>query len=181
MKQQQKPGATIGNQAFYQKFTFLKLLVILTVITWLFARCEEGPWRPHGEGGHGNHTKRYPADVAVKWINLQQVLIKTTPGFDPLVASRSFSYSGLALYESVVKGMPGYVSVASPRIGTDINKLPNNQLIYWPASANAAMASILKSLFANTSAANMNKIDSLESVLTCSLAKKQREKALHHL
>lgn len=155
MKQQKKS---------FQKFKLKKLLLVIAVVTSLFASCDEGPWRPRGEGGHGNHTKRYPADVAVKWINLQQVLIKTTPGFDPLVASRSFSYSGLALYESVVKGMPGYVSVASPRIGTDINTVPKNQLIYWPASANAAMASILKSLFANTSAANMSKIDSLESV-----------------
>src|SRR5690606_22725420 len=34
--------------------------------------------------------------------------------------------------------------------------------VYWPSSANAAMADILKNLFANTSLANKNKIDSLE-------------------
>lgn len=110
-----------------------------------------------------NLTRKYPADVAVQWTNLQQYLIKTTPGFDPLVASRSFGYSGLTLYESVVKGMPGFRSIVVTRIGQDINEVPKHQSIYWPASANAAMAYMLKNLFANTSAANMNKIDSLES------------------
>ncbi len=154
-----------NNYSFNQKFNVMKkLIVILVLVPWLFARCEEPPVGPHpGQGNAANHAKKHAADVAVQWINLQQSLIKTTPGFDPLVASRSFSFSGLTLYESVVKGMPGYQSVASPRIGTYINVIPNNHSIYWPASANAAMAVMLKNLFANTSATNKNKIDSLES------------------
>ncbi len=37
---------------------------------------------------------------------------------------------------------------------------------YWPASVNAAMAQIIKSLFANTSDANKATIDSLEDAFT---------------
>ena len=141
-----------------------RFMLIFVTVLCLIVSCKEGPDFPgNGEGKPSNNAKKYPADVAVAWINLQQDLVKTTPGFDPLVAARSFSFSGLALYESVVKGMPGYHSVASPRMGSDINTLPKQQLIYWPASAHAAMAFMLKNLFASTSAANMNKIDSLEA------------------
>jgi hypothetical protein len=142
-----------------------KLTLIFAAVTMFFTSCEEFPHVPsNGEGRPGpNLTKKYSADVAIQWVNLQQRLIKSTPGFDPLVASRSFAYSGLALYESVLKGMPAYVSVASPRIGTNINEVSHQQIIHWPASANAAMAFMLKNLFANTSASNQTAIDSLES------------------
>lgn len=166
MNSQQRPGAHLGNHhSFNQKFTRMKkLIMILVAVPWLFGNCEEAPYgQSHEAGISAPHSKKYPADVAVEWINLQQTLIKTTPGFDPLVASRSFSFSGLALYESIVKGMPGYQSVVSSQIGIDINALPKKQLIHWPASANAAMALMLRNLFANTSAANMDKIDSLEA------------------
>lgn len=142
-----------------------KSVFVLTMLSILFiASCDPVlPDLPGGEDIPGNHTRKYPGDVAVKWTNLQQHLIKTTPGFDPLVASRSFGYSGLTLYESVVKGMPGYRSIASQQIGKDIHSISKPQTVYWPASANAAMAFIIKNLFANTSDSNKDKIDSLES------------------
>ena len=143
-----------------------KIILISAILTCFFTACEEWPNGPsNGEVNSGNLVKKYPADVALKWINLQQKLTKKTPGFDPLVSGRSYAYSGLTLYESILKGMPGYKSVASPLIGTDINILPKHQVIHWSASANAAMAFILKNLYANTSDANKVTIDSLESVL----------------
>lgn len=138
------------------------LILILCSVTIFFAGCEKEGHGPN-EGGALNLTRKYPGDVAVTWINLQQRLIKTTPGFDPLVASRSFAYSGLALYEAVVKGMPSQSSIASPRIGFDINSLPRHKHIHWAASANAAAAFMMKNLFANTSVENQSRIDSLES------------------
>jgi hypothetical protein len=144
-----------------------KIILISAILTCFFTSCEVLPTGPsNGEGDSGNLVKKYPADVAIKWITLQQKLTKKTTGFDPLVSSRSYAYAGLTLYESVVKGMPGYNSVASPLIGTNINTLPKHQVIHWSASANAAMAFILKNLYANTSDANKVTIDSLESALT---------------
>ncbi len=141
-------------------------LIFITITLLLISSCDDLPHVPsNGEGPQLNLTRKYPADVAIKWINLQQKLVKTTAGFDPLVASRSFAYSGLTLYESVVKGMPSYRSIASPRIGMNINAVGQHQTIHWAASANAAMAFMLKNLFATTSAANQSSIDSLEAVL----------------
>src|SRR5688572_20326824 len=138
-------------------------LIFTVLICCSLTGCDEPSLGPRGEG---QHVKKYPADVAIQWINLQQKLIKTTPGFDPLVAGRSFAYSGLTLYESVLKGIPFCKSVISPLVSTDINMVQHRQVIHWPASANAAMAFILKNLFANTSTANKATIDSLESAFT---------------
>ena len=138
------------------------LIPIFIVALSLFVSCDDLPHFPNGEGPVGNLTKKYPQEVAIAWINMQQRLIKTTPGFDPLVAGRSFAYSGLTLYESVVKGMPFYKSIVSPRLGKNIHELKHHHVIHWPSSANAAMASILRNLFANTSEANKHAIDSLE-------------------
>lgn len=144
-----------------------KIILISAILTCFFTSCEDLlNGHSNGEFVSGNLVKKYPADVALKWVNLQQKLNKKTAGFDPLVSARAYCYSGLTLYESVVKGMPGYKSVASPLIGTDINILPKHQVIHWSASANAAMAFILKNLYANTSDANKVTIDSLEAVLS---------------
>lgn len=154
--------------AFYQWLKRkMKIATFVAAMLAVAISCDDFPHKsPHGENpGSLNLTKKYPADVAIQWINLQQHLTKTTSGFDPLVASRAFAYSGLALYESVVKGMPGYRSVVSPRIGTNINNIPDKQHIHWAASANAAMACILKNLYGNTSQANQQSIDSLEAAL----------------
>ncbi|HEX6227031.1 MAG TPA: phosphoesterase, partial [Chryseolinea sp.] len=141
-----------------------KIILISAIVTCFFISCDELPTGlSNGDTLSVNLVKKYPSDVALKWINLQQKLTKKTPGFDPLVSGRSYAYSGLTLYESILKGMPGYNSVASPLIGTDINTLPIEQVIHWSASANAAMAFILKNLYANTSDANKVTIDSLES------------------
>jgi hypothetical protein len=155
------------HKIFMNPVSMKKFMLIFVTILNLVTGCKEWPDFPDQGGGKTPpYAKKYPADVAIAWINLQKDLIKTTPGFDPLVAARSFAFSGLALYESVVKGMPGYRSVAYPRIGSDIGTLQKHQLIHWPASANAAMSFILKNLFATTSAANMTKIDSLEAAFT---------------
>jgi hypothetical protein len=147
----------------------MKTLMLIFVTANLLFSCEKIPHvPPNGDGPGGNPKKTYPADVAIKWINLQQKLIKSTAGFDPIVAGRSFAYSGVTLYESVLKGMPSGKSIVSPRIGLNINEVPHGQVIFWPASANAAMAEILKSIFSTTSTANKLTIDSLEAALNAS-------------
>src|SRR5258706_6875607 len=90
-------------------------------------------------------------------------LSRTTTRFGPGLATRAFAYSGLTLYESIVEGIPGYQSVANKMIGKEITTHKTFPVIYWPASANAAMASILKTLIPSASAVNLARIDSLES------------------
>jgi len=98
-----------------------------------------------------SHAKKYSNEVAVEWIQLQQKLIKTTPGFGPGPSGRSFAYSGLTMYESIVPGMPDYQSLFLQLASNSSFPLyKHGKEYYWPASVNASMAQIIKSLFANT-------------------------------
>jgi hypothetical protein len=116
---------------------------------------------------HDIPVKKYPADVAIAWMNLHMRLNMTTPNFNSVVGGRSFGYAALTLYESVAPGIDDCRSIADQLSeGKELKKaLPSaeNAFYYWPASANAAMASITKALFGNTSQANIATIDSLEA------------------
>ncbi len=111
-------------------------------------------------------AKAYDAGVALTWFDFALHLVKTTPGYSPPVASRTFAYLGIGLYETLVPGMPGNRSLQG--------KFPNLQLptrsgrdshMYWPAAANAAIAAVARGLFPTTSAANLAAIDQLETSL----------------
>jgi hypothetical protein len=145
----------------------ISLRLALALFVFISA-CQKTDWMPDIKNGGDNdnkslsHAKKYPAKVAFDWINLQQNLSKTTPGFGPGVVGRAFSYSGLALYESVLPGMPSYQSYLS-RVTGQVYAIDKKKDYYWPASANAAMAEIIRNLFASTSAQNKASIDALET------------------
>jgi len=72
------------------------------------------------------------------------------------------AYSGLALYESVVPGMPNYRSLL--QLITNLQVPDQNKMEhYWPACANAAMAEITTKIFANATAENFALILELDS------------------
>lgn len=120
----------------------------------------------------GKTTDEYPADVAIKWIDLYLHLAQTTPGNTPPVVSRAVGYAGLTLYESVVPGLPTHRSLAGQL--NDLVMLPSpdaTQEYNWALSANSAQATIVHGLWANTSDANKKLIDSLETALSAELTK----------
>ena len=81
-------------------------------------------------------------------------------------ADRILAYSGIALYESVVNGMPSYQSLKGQL--TDFPSMPSTEPgkgYHWAAAANAALAEITRYLFSATSAANKQKINDLENQL----------------
>ena len=58
-----------------------------------------------------NLARFHDSDVPNHYFDFSLKLVKETPGFSPPVAARAFGYMGLALYESVVEGMPEYKSL----------------------------------------------------------------------
>ena len=81
-------------------------------------------------------------------------------------ADRILAYTGIALYESVVNGMPAYQSLTGQL--TDFPAMPSTEpgkAYHWAAVANAALAEETRYLFSATSAANKQKIDDLENQL----------------
>jgi hypothetical protein len=111
-------------------------------------------------------ASEYDADVALTWFDLSLHLVRTTPGYSPPVASRAFAYLGLALYEAVVNGMPGFRSLGAQLPGLSVPVATRQgKALHWPTVANAALAATTKSLFATTSAPNQGAIDLLEDSL----------------
>jgi hypothetical protein len=120
--------------------------------------------------GHLKQTKEFSSEVAQKWQDLQNRFLRTPTNANPFGrhGHRWFAYCGIALYESVVPGMPAYQSLQDQL--TDMPDMPGTEpgkAYHWPTCANAALAYMNKHFFtiANISAANVASMDSLENAL----------------
>ncbi len=112
----------------------------------------------------GTPVKKYPPDVATAWINMQRKLFVGTEGILPHVAGRTYAYMGLTMYESIVPGMEDYRSIA-PQLNGDLTfpVVRHAKKYHWPASANAALAFMLKNLLPHTTPELLKSVDSLEA------------------
>jgi len=116
---------------------------------------------------HSRPTKSYSSEVAFKWMDMQLHLILTNPTpFGGTPTQRYFAYGAIALYESVVPGMPNYKSLSG-----QLNEFPampaldHGKAYNWAVSGNAAMAAMTRSFFTAATDVNKAKIDSLENAL----------------
>ena len=118
--------------------------------------------------GHLKQTKTFSSDVGQKWIELQVKMLRlpSGPNIYGRHGHRYFLYSCIALYESVVSGMPAYKSLYGqlqdmpPMPGTEPGKP-----YHWPSSANAALAFLTRKYFTNAPENQRAAIDSLENIL----------------
>jgi hypothetical protein len=104
------------------------------------------------------------AAVATDWYKLQvRILLERNSALN---AGKYWSYMGIGLYEAVRPGIKGAVSFSgklSPLQEPAMPEPENNQGYNWQVSANAALASMVRSFFAGLTVANNASIDSLES------------------
>jgi hypothetical protein len=106
---------------------------------------------------------QYSAGVVHDWMELATRLAQQTPGTSPPVAARALAYLSLALYESVVPGIPGGVSLTGQL--NELESLPlaqPDEALHWPTVANAALATMTRMMFAKASAEFKQRIDELE-------------------
>jgi hypothetical protein len=131
----------------------LKKLLNLLVLSLLLIGCE----------------KKEPLEgweLANKWSKMTLYLSKNTPANTPTYASRAIGYIGLTMYESVVKGFPGYASMEGQLNGLDgLPKIDTSFSYNWQLAFNAGQSEILRRIYMQTSDANKVKIDSLESLI----------------
>ena len=104
----------------------------------------------------------------VDWVKMQLEMLRLplAPGTGAAGADRAQVYCGIALYESVVNGMPAYQSLSGQL--TDFPAMPATEpgkAYHWAASANAALAEMNRRLFTTTSDANKTNINNLENTL----------------
>jgi len=116
-----------------------------------------------GQPGHLTQANTYSGEVVTKWMHMQLELMKTATGIPNVAFARSYAYSGIAVYESVVPGMPAYQSLAGQLTAlASLTPTTPGYAYHWAASANAALASINRAMFPNATAAVKASVDSLE-------------------
>lgn len=123
--------------------------------------------------GHLKQTKTHSAEPVLRWLEQQLNMFRLPLALGTAApsADRAFAYSGIALYQAVVEGMPSHRSLEGQL--TDFPQMPQRQpgkAYHWGASANAALAAINRHLFAATSAANKQLMDQLEASLQAQYA-----------
>lgn len=122
-------------------------------------------------GGHGHlkQTRFYSSEPARKWMDMQVRILRLPAGVNPygLNGVRNFAYCGIALYESVVPGMPSYQSLSGQL--TDMPAMPATEpgkSYHWPTCANAALAYMNRHFYTATNTpAYQASMDSLENAL----------------
>lgn len=116
------------------------------------------------EDNKGPHASSYSAEVLDKWMTMQQRLMRNATGIPNHGLSRQFAYTGVAALEAISPGLPGN-KWSDQWNGLSLPAANHSVKYYYPASVNAAMASINKAMFPNASATDKAAIDSLEAAL----------------
>src|SRR6187399_302748 len=128
------------------------------------------------QNGHLQQAKTFSSEVVIKWLNLDQDLLRLPlpTGTTAQGGERILAYSGIALYEAVVNGMPAYQSLSGQL--TDFPTMPSTdpgKAYHWAAAANAALAQETRYLFDTASSSTnltikqqrLDKINALEKSL----------------
>lgn len=103
--------------------------------------------------------------VATDWYKLQvRILLNANPATNNATNFDNFGYIGVGLYEAVRPGIPGSVSLSKKlQQMPAMPDLEANERYLWAASANAALASLVRLLYVGLTDANKASIDSLEN------------------
>lgn len=118
------------------------------------------------EHGHLKQAKEFSSDAVTAWLNLQLQMLKLPlpAGTASQATDRCMAYCGIALYESVMPGMPAYQTLSGQI--TDLPDMPTaepGKAYHWAAAANAALAEMSRRLFPLTANANKMAMDNLEA------------------
>ncbi len=118
-------------------------------------------------------------ELTTKWADMTLYITKNTPANSPTYSSRCLGYIGLTMYESIVNSYPNYQSLSGQLNGLDSLPKPETGKKYnWKLCLNSAQATILKSIYNQTSDKNKLKIDSLENFILSNFSENIQDKEL---
>ncbi|MDF7815926.1 vanadium-dependent haloperoxidase [Hymenobacter sp. YC55] len=140
-------------------------LLGLLLAALLFSGCDD--WFEHlFPAGTPSPPER--ATVVYDWYKLvARTQLRVSPQPVILLNNRNFGYIGVGLYEAVRPGLKGARSLSPQLYQMPAMPVPERNREYvWGASANAALASLFKQLLGGLSAADIARIDSLETAYT---------------
>jgi hypothetical protein len=135
-----------------------KILFTATIFTFIFSACDKNP-----VAAAKSQLDEQSSQLIIDWTNVQFRLIKNTTGVAHPAFSRHFSYTGIALYESLVHGDNKKMSIASLLNGSIHLPAPYTiGRVFFPLSANAVFAEMFRFFYASKES-NLQIIDSLET------------------
>ncbi|HYD52074.1 MAG TPA: vanadium-dependent haloperoxidase, partial [Gemmatimonadaceae bacterium] len=152
----------------------MKWVAVLASLTMVSTACAEKATRPRLDTTAGAPAEvrlrrpaaDYSAEVPLAYADLSLTFTRRTAGFTGPVQARAFAYTSIALYESMVAGMPHHRSMASRLHGIGALPSPRGMPLEWPLVANAALAEVMRGLWGgatNRAAENVAALDSLEA------------------
>lgn len=117
--------------------------------------------------GHLKQVKTYSSEVLQQWINFDLRLLRTNATLlNNFVMMQHWAYSSIALYESLLPGMPDNRSLSGQL--SQMPEMPEaapGQAYHWPTVANTVMAQMKRYYYPSLPAADKTSTDSLESAL----------------
>ncbi len=118
----------------------------------------------------------YNSTVSQQWNDLLLVIERNAQGYRPCPAARMLGYTGLAVYESCVTGMPDYRSIANRYQNLVIPPVENGKSYNWAIVSNEVYASMYAKFFekvtlVNNHQADLQKIEALRQSLDATLVK----------
>jgi hypothetical protein len=102
--------------------------------------------------------------VATDWLKLSVELTSETPGYTAPIATRTFAYLGIGIYETVVLGIEGQPSLQGKIQGLQPQSLPviyEGGQVYWTVAVSECMNSLFKKFYRNAPPAGLKKIQDL--------------------
>jgi hypothetical protein len=91
------------------------------------------------------------ASVATRWMELLYNCVRDE-SFSPPVAARIYGYSGVALYQAVLPGMPGNKPLIGQLRDMPDMPAPDSSAVYdWSSSANGALYAVIDGMMPNAS------------------------------
>ncbi len=149
----------------YTNTLFLVLFALAAIV--LMPSCERDPVADEQTG----LTASYDAKVPLAWNNLFLEIDRFSPGYRPPAAARALAYTGLAVYETVVPGMPEYNSLGSVYVQIDLPKADESTTYNWAIAANAAYSTMLQFHYPHVESQYIDQIKNQEERLVVELSK----------
>jgi membrane-associated phospholipid phosphatase len=144
--------------------SYYHLILLFFVFVIGFSACTSTPV----EESVVNATKLakdYDSKVVRDWQNMLCEVERYAEFYRPCPAARMMGYTGLAVYEAAVSGMPEYQSIATRYAGLSVPIIEPNKAYHLPTVINNVYATLFKKFFANVRTSDLFKIAALESTL----------------
>ena len=111
-------------------------------------------------------TNEFDSSMATDWVMFVYELVRDETVNAP-AASRVYAYTGVALYEAVVFGMPNNFSIGGQMEGLPLLPYPEQDLVYdWRAVANGSVSTVIHNLFLESDEEIHARIDTMREEKT---------------